>query len=94
MRNVWFAAVALIVVLLCAVLRPRLSPVPEPLPASPRGVVLLAVEGLDVWQRFGDTTFTASGLMPTRNGTANEADFDAGLRMILSGSRTPEPNGL
>jgi hypothetical protein len=58
--------------------------------------VLIAVEGLGIAEArtaFGRANFHGGlGLMPTRNGTPNEADFDAGLRMILSGSRTPTPD--
>lgn len=93
MKRVVLALVCFLLVLSAAVLRPRLSATPQLLPVSPRGVVLVAVEGLGISEAravFGKTAFSGYGLMPTRNGTADDSDFSAGLRMILSGSRTPK----
>ncbi len=92
MRRTLLAALLLTLVLSVAALRGRLAPRTTPLPPTPRGVVLVVVEGLDA--RTTPTAFPgfdAYGLIPTRNGTADESDFAAGLRMILAGSRAPRP---
>lgn len=95
MKRIVPALLCLLLVFGAALLRPRLGPTTHPLPASPQRVILIAVEGMgtaEAQEAFHRTKFSAYGLMPTRNGTPDEADFGAGFRMILSGSRTPKPD--
>lgn len=95
MKRIVLAVICLMLALGTAVLRPRFSPIPRPLPTSPGGSVLIAVEGLGVSEgsaTFAGMKFSSYGLMPTRNGTPDDSDFNAGLRMILAGSRPPAPD--
>ncbi|MBC8134427.1 MAG: hypothetical protein H8F28_00895 [Fibrella sp.] len=94
MKRIVLALLCLLLVFGAAMVRPHLSRTSQPLSATPEGVVLIAVDGLGIREsesiRNG-ASFSAYGLIPTRNGTPDDSDFNAGLRMILSGSRTPEP---
>ncbi len=96
------AALVLLLVIFCAAFRSRLSPTTLALSPAPNGVVLVVVEGLPLFGRDGgyapfphlrkrgDTG--ATGLVPTRNGSRDELDFDAGMRVLLAGTRSPEPD--
>ncbi|MBC8143713.1 MAG: hypothetical protein H7Y38_19970 [Armatimonadetes bacterium] len=100
MKQTVFAAIVLLLVLAGAVLHPRLSPAPVALAPSASSVVLIAVEGLPVFDRAGGyaayphlrerSDTGATGLIPTRNGSVDELDFDAGMRVLIAGSRSPD----
>ncbi len=95
MKRVAPPLLCLLLVLAAAVLRPRFSTEASPLPPSPGGVVLIAVEGMGIREAAAIsawTPFLAYGLIPTNYGTPDESDFDAGLRMILAGTRHPGPD--
>lgn len=101
MKRISVAFVFLLLVLVAVFYRNRMASHPTALPRSEQGVVLLTIRNFDV----GELADTAEmphfatlarqnpiGLLPTRNGTADESDVSAAFRVLLAGSRTPKPD--